>query len=53
MRTWTVRSKGRLERIIIFYFILSILAIGFFLYAARRNMREFLPMDAAEMFSHY
>jgi len=50
MRIWTVRSKGRLERMAIFYFVLFSMLIGIFLYGARRGRAELLEMESAEIF---
>lgn len=50
MKTWNVKSKGRIERIIIFYFFLSSIIVSFLLYAFRRNRIDIVSVNSDELF---
>jgi hypothetical protein len=50
MKTWVVRSKGRLEKIIIFYFILAFMMVAFLLVSGRRGATNFTTLDSDDIF---
>jgi len=48
MKTWSVKYKGRIERLIVFYLVLTLLIVSLFAFALRRshvNLSELDPMD--------